>query len=308
MNHDPVQRVLARLDSIGRPARREGAGWVACCPAHDDARPSLAIGRGRNGDALVFCRSAGCGVRRIADALGMAMLELKAGTAPAQASADTVQHTAAAGAKGSGFPDAKAAARWLRARRGAWTRIHTYADSAGESLGIVVRWDFTDAAGRPRKHFVPVWRFGARWRIGCAHSDRPLYALPELGTAGRVFIVEGEKCADILRGIGVRATTSGFGARSAAKSCWLPLAGREACLLPDADIGGLGYAQEVKALLEALRPPARVRIVRLPGLREGSKDDAEQWIEDRHHGDAESAAAELERLADAAFAQEGGAE
>jgi hypothetical protein len=311
MHHDPVQRVLARLDSIGRPARREGAGWVARCPAHDDARPSLAIGRGRNGDALVFCRSAGCGVRRIADALGMAMLELKAGTAPpqapVQAPADTARRGAARAAKGCGFPDAKAAVRWLKARRGGWTRVHTYTNAAGEPLGIIVRWDFTDDEGRPRKDFVPVWRFGARWRIGCAHAGRPLYALHELGAAGRVFIAEGEKCADILRGIGVCATTSSFGARSAGKSCWLPLAGREACLLPDADSGGMEYAREVTALLEALQPPARVRTLRLPGLRDGAKDDVQQWLENRHGGDAGAAFAELSRLSDAAFAREGGA-
>ena len=91
-------------------------------------------------------------------------------------------------------------------------------------------------------------------------------------------------------------------------ACWRPLAGREAVLLPDADIGGMEYAREVKALLEALEPPARVRIVRLPGLREGTKDDVQQWLENRHRGDADAAFAELQDIADAACWREGGDE
>jgi putative DNA primase/helicase len=304
MNADPVQRVLESLAARGKPVRKEGAGWVACCPAHDDSRPSLAVGRGRNGDALVFCRSAGCRAAEIVAALGMKLPDLKAGSAHAFLPTIEDSHRPA---QGSGFRTAKEAAQWLRSKRGAWTRIHHYTDAAGEPLGIMLRWDYGDAEGKPRKYFAPVWRFGGSWRIGCVSDGRPLYALSELGSIGRVFIVEGEKCADILHSIGVCATTSSFGARAAHLSSWLPLAGREACVLPDADAGGTGYAHEVKALLEALELPARVRIVRLPGLRDGTKDDVQQWLENRHHGDADSAFAELQALADAAFAQEGGA-
>ena len=307
MSHDPVQRVLSRIASIGSTVKKEGAGWVACCPAHDDARPSLAIGRGRSGDALVFCRSAGCSTQAIVAALGMTMLELKADTARTSFPAMGAQQRAARDARGKGFGSANAAAQWLKSKHGKWSRIHTYTTAAGEPLGIVIRWDRTDPDGKPWKHFAPVWRFGSSWRIGCADFERPLYALSELGSTGRVFVVEGEKCADILHAIGACATTSSSGARSAHKSCWLPLAGREACVLPDADSGGVEYAREVRALLEALQPPARVRILRLPGLRDGTKDDVQQWLENRHHGDADAAWRELRHLADAAFLQEGGA-
>lgn len=306
MTNDPVQRVLSRLASSGGTVKQEGAGWVACCPAHDDARPSLAIGRGRNGDALVYCRSAGCSTQAIVEALGMAMLELKADTTPIPHPTMSVRCPAARASHGEGFATANDAAQWLKSKHGKWSRVHTYTDAAGEPLGIIIRWDRVDA-GRRCKHFVPVWRHGGRWRIGCAESGRPLYGLSELGSVGRVFIVEGEKCADILHSIGACATTSSFGARAAAKSCWKPLAGREACVLPDADIGGNEYAREVQGLLEALEPPARVRIVRLPGLRDGTKDDAQQWLENRHHGDADAAWRELRHMADAAFAREGGA-
>jgi putative DNA primase/helicase len=304
MSADPVKRVLDILTARGRPVKREGAGWVACCPAHDDSRPSLAVSHGRQGDALVFCRSAGCSTQRIVDALGLSLLDLKS----AASTLHIPTAESARAAKRSGFPTANAAACWLRSKHGAWSRVHTYTNAAGEPLGIMLRWDSTNADGTRRKHFVPVWRFGSSWRIGCVDGSRPLYALSELGSCGRVFIVEGEKCADILNSIGVCATTSSFGARSAHKSCWEPLAGREACVLPDADSGGMEYAREVKALLEALQPPARVRIVRLPGLREGTKDDVQQWLENRHHGNADAAFAELQDIADAACWREGGDE
>jgi putative DNA primase/helicase len=42
-------------------AKKNGAGWLAKCPAHDDNRASLSIGEGRDGRVLVRCH-AGCDV------------------------------------------------------------------------------------------------------------------------------------------------------------------------------------------------------------------------------------------------------
>ena len=57
-------------ESIARgldKARRNGAGWRACCPAHDDHNPSLDITDG-NGKVLVNCRS-GCSQEAVIAAL-----------------------------------------------------------------------------------------------------------------------------------------------------------------------------------------------------------------------------------------------
>src|SRR5262245_55294359 len=45
-------------------ARRNGSGWKAKCPAHDDRNPSLTISEGRDGCALVKCR-AGCAIEDV---------------------------------------------------------------------------------------------------------------------------------------------------------------------------------------------------------------------------------------------------
>ncbi len=48
--------------------RRNGKGWVACCPAHADKNPSLSIDEGPNGKVLLHCH-AGCTQDEVIDAL-----------------------------------------------------------------------------------------------------------------------------------------------------------------------------------------------------------------------------------------------
>lgn len=64
---DPrLDAFLSRLEGV----KRAGAGWTAHCPAHHDRHPSLGIGTGRSG-ILVYCRSAGCSIRAIKEALDL---------------------------------------------------------------------------------------------------------------------------------------------------------------------------------------------------------------------------------------------
>lgn len=66
-----LELILARLPS---PIRR-GKGFVACCPAHDDGRPSLQISQGDDGRVLLHC-FAGCDPARIVAALGLTWKDL----------------------------------------------------------------------------------------------------------------------------------------------------------------------------------------------------------------------------------------
>jgi hypothetical protein len=45
-------------------AKRNGAGWQARCPAHEDHTPSLAISEGTDGRTLLHCH-AGCSVESV---------------------------------------------------------------------------------------------------------------------------------------------------------------------------------------------------------------------------------------------------
>src|SRR5262245_5352593 len=48
--------------------RKAGAAWMACCPAHQDRDPSLAITDAKDGSVLVRCH-AGCDQRDVIEAL-----------------------------------------------------------------------------------------------------------------------------------------------------------------------------------------------------------------------------------------------
>src|SRR6266478_3022948 len=64
MSTTPIQFVLNRL----RGVKKNGAGWVALCPAHEDKKPSLSIKEAADGKALLRC-FAGCELDAICAAL-----------------------------------------------------------------------------------------------------------------------------------------------------------------------------------------------------------------------------------------------
>lgn len=65
-----VEALLSRLSKVNG---RNGS-WTACCPAHDDKSPSLAI-REEGGKVLLHCFG-GCEVSAIVGAVGMEMTDL----------------------------------------------------------------------------------------------------------------------------------------------------------------------------------------------------------------------------------------
>ena len=67
-----VNNLLNSLDRV----RKMGADrWVACCPAHNDKSPSLAIRELSDGAVLLHC-FAGCSAHEIVSAVGLDLSEL----------------------------------------------------------------------------------------------------------------------------------------------------------------------------------------------------------------------------------------
>jgi hypothetical protein len=59
-----------------RKVKRTGDGrWIACCPAHDDKRPSMTIRELPDGRVLMHCFS-GCDTESILGAIGLDFSEL----------------------------------------------------------------------------------------------------------------------------------------------------------------------------------------------------------------------------------------
>ncbi len=278
----PLQFVLSLLPD----AKETGDGWKTCCPAHEDTNPSLSIREGDDGRVLLYC-FAGCSLDAVCEAVGLKPADLFSKTHPMSTPTEPHQSQGKQGnrRRGEREPDgrvfatsAEAVTELERSMRRKADYLWTYLDAAGDPVGIVQRWDLPGG----KKTFRPVSRHPDGWRIGGMPDPRPLYRLPELAGASRVFVTEGEKAADAARSIGLTATTSAHGAQSPGKTDWGPLAGKEVVILPDNDKPGREYAKAVAAILWSLDPPVLVKVVELPDLPDHG--DIFDWVEMR--GDA----------------------
>jgi len=281
----PVETLLAKLPD----AKKNGDGWSARCPAHEDGRASLSIAEGDDGRALVKCH-AGCRADAICAAVGLSVLDL-------MPTADTLaipgKHSRNGKPSTSTYQAAKAAIAALERKYGKRSALWTYHDAQGDPIGVIVRWDKADG-----KEIRPVARHGDRWIIGGMPEPRPLYHLPDVVDADRVFVCEGEKATDAARAIGLTATTSAHGSQSPNKTDWSPLAGKDVVILPDNDEAGEEYADAVTAILAKLKPAPVAKVVELPELPE--KGDIHDWLEARDAHDPGELWATIEKLSDEA--------
>jgi putative DNA primase/helicase len=171
------------------------------------------------------------------------------------------------------FDTSAEAVRYIESKKGreadhSWT----YHDADGEPVGIVLRWNLPGG----KKDIRPVSRHADGWRIGGMPEPRPLYRLTELAHADRLCVCEGEKAVEAARLIGLTATTSAHGSKSAKQTDWGPLAGKFVIILPDNDAPGWQYAEDVTRILTQLDPPAVVKVVYLPDLPD--KGDIVDWL------------------------------
>ncbi len=270
-----VRRLLNLLEN----AKPAGAQWKARCPAHEDKSPSLSICIGSGGMVLLKC-FAGCTVESVVSKLNLTLRDLRpddgADTRP-PARSRTRRATPA-------FATLDEAAQRATPRRYKLVATWTYHDADGRDAFWVCRYNAVvppkDSA-KPNKTFRPIHRTAEGFVVRDPPGMLPLYRLPDLraAPAATVFLPEGERKADLLASLGLVATTTAHGAESPKKTDLSALAGRDVVLLPDNDDAGMKYAQVIVALLHALTPHAKVRIVHLPDLP--AKGDAVEFIIDR---------------------------
>ena len=131
------------------------------------------------------------------------------------------------------------------------TATWRYTDAAGGVLGHVYRFNAIDGdkVFRPLTYARPAIGGKAEWRWESWPPKRPLYGLAGLckRPTAPVVVVEGEKAADAAAMLlaSYVVVTSPNGSKSAGKSDWAPLRGRDVIIWPDADSAGLDYAGEV---------------------------------------------------------------
>jgi 5S rRNA maturation endonuclease (ribonuclease M5) len=231
---EAVQRVLDRLPD----AKRNGVGWMARCPAHDDRKASLSITEGGEGRAVLNCHAL-CDPEAVVTALGLQWRDLFVG----------------------GITETS--------KRGRITHTYRYVDEHGALLYEAVRYHPKDFRQR-RPH-------GSGWVWSMAGIRRVLYRLPELITANAertVFILEGEKDVDRARdAYGLLATCNTGGAGKWRDEYNETLHGRHVAIIPDNDEAGENHAQQIAQSLHGIA--ASVKIVHLPNLP--AKGDLSDW-------------------------------
>ncbi len=303
MATDPAAAILAKLEQGGfDPGPTGPDSWESRCPAHNGRRRNLSVKRGDDGRILVHCHhQPGCDPGAILAALGMTLADLfpsdtarvqphRNGKAPKPKSDDRGPPSGNGKAPKPkpprrAYPAPELALAKLIEKRGEPTASWPYHDADGYESFRVYRFDWVKPDGTTDKDYRPVHTTPEGWVVGDPPGPLPLYRLPELARAARVFVTEGEKTSELARHQGIDATTSSHGAKSAHKSDWSPLAGKDVVILPDHDTEGEDYARELCAILTKLDPRPTVRIVRLADLWRSSqpvpeKGDIEEWLAD----------------------------
>lgn len=166
-----IKNLLERLQKVTEGYQNQ---WAALCPAHDDNEPSLSIGKGEDGQALLYCH-AGCKTAEVVEALGLTLADL----VPTSRDPDQLTTAALAAAKGIN-PDLLA-------------KLGVVDDT--EIGGVVVPYFDADGEPSPRARIRTALRAGqgSRWDS----SDGPIvpYGLNRLDQAvreGYLILCEGE--------------------------------------------------------------------------------------------------------------------
>ncbi len=218
---------LADLLGKLKGSKKQGAGYIARCPAHDDRQASLSITTGNDQRILLKCH-AGCTPEAVTGAIGLSLSDLFAET-PVKSKREIDQ-------------------------------VYDYRDESGKLLYQSVR--FTPKGFSQRR---PKGKDGWDWSLN--GTRRVLYRLPELQKAdarATVFITEGEKDADRLWSDGLAATTNPQGAGKWRDDYSHFLKSREVVILPDNDEPGHNHAAAVAQSLQGIA--SSVKVLALPGL------------------------------------------
>ena len=145
-------------------------------------------------------------------------------------------------------------------------KVYVYADEAGRPLHRTVRYD---PKGFSQERFD-----GKQWVRGLKGCRRVLYRLPELLKAEHVALVEGEKDADRLAGLGITATTAPMGANKWRSEYSDLLTGKHIAILADNDAPGQRHAETVAGALQD-----RAASVRVLTPSDRPRGDVSDWLD-----------------------------
>lgn len=223
-----MQRVESLEDAIR--LAKDGRESMTKCTHHDDGEASLHVAPGQSQPVVMTCH-AGCHINDILMSANVDMQAILAERAdvPIQESA---QFT----------PVASTPA-------GPASHVYPYTDEIGNVLFEVLRIPLPGGKKTFRqRHQDPNSRTGWAWNMNGVR--RVLYCLPDVIAAkaeGRtIYVVEGEKDAETLRGINECATTSPMGAGKWSEDYSAVLEGASVIIIADGDPTGRAHARSVR--------------------------------------------------------------
>ena len=183
--------------------------YMAQCPSHDDRNNSLSIKYDEHNNTILVNCHAGCRANEILEKVGLKMKDLYNNNEIKTEAVSTI--------------------------------TYKYYDENGEYLYKKVRTDYSD---KSKKIYFEKPN-GEKTTQGI---KRVLYNLPEVIKADKVYIVEGEKCADAINKLGLVATTLACGANSKWSDKFTKyFKNKQVIIIPDNDKPGMMYAENIKS-------------------------------------------------------------
>lgn len=257
--------------------RGRGKKLTACCPAHDDRNPSLSVCES-DGRILIKC-FAGCSNDAVLAAMGLDFADLF--DRETNVSGNNGHHrTFGSIAAKSGDDERNNGG--TKSEAFTPTRFYDYCEPDGRVRFQVVRSERVAESGEVEKTFrvrrKPKSGETAAadgWIYNAKRIDLIPYNLPGIADASLVYIVEGEKDVETLRGLGISATCNPFGAGKWRTEYSEWLRGKTVVILPDNDEQGQKHAEAVAASVYGVEN--EVLIIELPGLPE--KGDVTDFVD-----------------------------
>lgn len=239
MNNN-LNQILKRIEDVtGKSVKRLSNGTYQChCPAHDDDKRSLSVSVGQKKNVVLYCH-AGCDYIDILKALRLVKADL-----------DPIKDEE---------PE----------------RRYDYHDENGNLIFQTIK--------KPGKKFLQRHiNEKGNWVWDLKGVQPVPYRLPEVlqtrGNNGLIFIVEGEKDVETLRGYGFVATTNPLGAGKWRKAYNNYFEGAQVIVIPDNDQPGIQHAVRIATGVKEFANS--VQLVKLPNLK--SKGDVTDWLEEGH--------------------------
>jgi hypothetical protein len=263
-----VQEILSKLQGV----RRNGSGWMAKCPAHNDQTASLSVKEGQDRCVLLNC-FAGCKVEEVVQACGMQMRDLfptstsnGGGDTPRKETA-TAQPLTDSGCTLSGYAEAKrlpaAHLKSLNLSDVSYlgrpaVRI-PYLDQFGAEVAVRFRIALSRSVQGDNRF---------RWKSGVKPCLYGLWRLEQARERGFVVIVEGESDCHTawyydIPALGVPGANNWKEERDALFFDGIPII----YVMVEPDRGG----EAVQSWLSASRIRDRARILKLQGAKDLSE-------------------------------------